>query len=201
MKKDFEQEIIRKVDELEEKQGRNSTNISLLANDFLKVNNKFKEIELLFARNKADIEAANNAINQIAADSVIIGNQNYSAQYRVFTRKANRRIHELVGDPTTDEYILFQPFFRSGIYKDIADSFDLSSWKQISMVNYSDDKSMYNAALRKLEDWKPSKRYFNKRLAQLIEKRDNGVLATERCKALTRFLNKTDNARNIPFIV
>lgn len=171
----------------------NSLNVHVILEDIRRIKLETKDM-------KADIEAANKAIKQISTDSVILGNQNYTAQYRVFSRKANRRIHELVGDPTTDEYILFQPFFRSGIYKDIADSFDLSSWKQISMVNYSDDKSMYNAALRKLEDWKPSKRYFNKRLVQLIEKRDDGVLATERCKALTRFLNKTDNARNVPFI-
>lgn len=201
MKKVFEEEIMEKVGRLEKVQERNVTDISSLTKNILKVENRFKELERILVRNKVEIEAANKAIKQISTDSVILGNQNYTAQYRVFTRKANRRIHELVGDPTTDEYILFQPFFRSGIYKDIADSFDLSSWKQISMVNYSDDESMYNAALRKLEDWKPSKRYFNKRLVQLIEKRDNGVLATERCKALTRFLNKTDNARNVPFIV
>lgn len=149
---------------------------------------------------KDDVTKNSEAISQIAADSVILGNQNYTPQYRVFSRKANRRIHELVGGPMDDSYILFQPFFRSGIYKDISDALNISSWKQISMVNYTDPNSDYNSALHMIEIWKPKHGYFIKRVNDLIEKRDNGVLATERCRALTRFLRETNNATDVPFL-
>lgn len=171
----------------------NSSNIHIILQDLRRVRLEAKDM-------KAEIEAANKAIKQIAADSVILGNQNYTPQYRVFSRKANRRIHELVGSPTDDAYILFQPFFRSGIYKDIADTLNISSWKQISMINYNDPSSDYNSALHMLETWKPKHGYFIKRVNDLIEKRDNGVLATERCRALTRFLRETNNATDVPFL-
>lgn len=171
----------------------NSTNISLLSKDLVKIHSKLKDLEMQGAKNSHRIDC-------IESDGIIIGNQNYAAQYNVFSKKATKRIHELLGSTTDDNYVLFQPYFRTGIYKSITDAFDLSSWKQLSMINYEKENSDYNKGLRILETWKPQKSYFHSRLNRLITARDNGVLAAERCRALTRFLNKTDNARNVPFV-
>lgn len=171
----------------------NSTNISLLSKDLVKIHSKLKDLEMQGAKNSHRIDC-------IESDGIIIGNQNYAAQYNVFSKKATKRIHELLGSTTDDNYVLFQPYFRTGIYKAITDAFDLSSWKQLSMINYEKENSDYNKGLRILETWKPQKSYFHSRLNRLITARDNGVLAAERCRALTRFLNKTDNAKNVPFI-
>lgn len=173
--------------------GENSNNISLLSKDLVKIYDKLKELETQGAK-------TSHRIDCIESDGIIIGNQNYASQYNVFSKNATKRIHELLGNTTDDNYVLFQPYFRTGIYKAVTDAFNLSSWKQLSMINYEKENSDYNRGLRILKTWKPQKSYFHSRLNRLITSRDNGVLAPERCRALTRFLNKTDNAKNVPFV-
>lgn len=181
------------ITEMYEKVQMNTESISILSRDIHKQS-------LDMANMKGMIDKHGQSIKKFEIDSIIIGNQNYAAQYNVFSKKATKRIHELLGSTTDDNYVLFQPYFRTGIYKAITDAFDLSSWKQLSMIDYEKENSDYNKGLRILETWKPRKSYFHSRLNRLITSRDNGVLAPERCRALTRFLNKTDNAKNVPFV-
>ena len=67
------------------------------------------------------------------------------------------------------------------------------------MENYENENSIYSQAKEFASYWTPSGLYIRHCIDSLIEKRDNGVLSSEKCRALTQYLKVTNNGEINPF--
>lgn len=149
------------------------------------------------------IEQGNVAsrIDTLEKETEVLCSHKYRKERKRFMRGAAKRVKLLLGDdPTTVEYDLFAPFFFKGIYSDIGYKLGIGDWCAIDMCDYKSSSSQFRQAESIRDNWKPSSKYFHECLRKLIEKRDNGTLRAERCRALTTFLNATDNAKNVGFL-
>lgn len=100
-----------------------------------------------------------------------------------------KRIWQLLGNPTSDMYALLAGYFYSKIYTDIAKYFDVDKCGNIPVTEL-------DMALEQAYRWYPSDRYVYTTIIGLKKKRDKGILAIEKCKALSTYLliyNENDN--------
>lgn len=158
-----------------------------------KIEEKQKELEDDNKANKDDINTLKEQTNVLCAPI-------HHKRRGKFSKKASSRVKFLLGDKTTSDYILFSPYFFKGIYADIAYQLELGNWDDVSMENYESQTSQYSQAKEIRDNWRPSYTYFKRCLDELIDKRDNGNLSKERCRALTDFLTYTDNGKNVAFL-
>ena len=162
-------------------------------NETKKIKEKQKELEDDTNTNRTDINLLKEQTNVLCAPT-------HHKRRNKFSKKASARVKFLLGDKTTADYILFSPYFFKGIYADIAFQLELGNWDDVSMEDYENPTSQYSQAKEIRDNWKPQYTYFKRCLNELIEKRDNGNLAKERCRALTDFLSYTNNGKNVAFL-
>ena len=130
----------------------------------------------------------------------IICSKFHSKRMTIFRNICKSRVWSLFNnDKTSSEYVLFGSFFFKKIYADIATHFELDTWYDIDMTEYDKETSMYNQAKEFAKYWTPSNWYVKETINIMIEKRDNGILASERCRALTEYLRTTNNGEINPF--
>lgn len=155
---------------------------------------------------KENIEAQKRTIDAIKEKQdeqdarTFLGNVEYSSYCKKFQNGCKARVYALLGDNTTASNILFYSYFCKKIYRDIEIALDLPDWHQINMVDFESINSEYYRAKQYRDSWRPSRKYFNKILNELIQKRDQGLLPPVKCRALTLFLNATNNGQNVPFV-
>lgn len=172
--------IERKMKELEDQQKKNEE----------KINELTKEQDNVTAR-----------VDNLEKETEVLCSYKYRKERKLFKKGAASRVRTILGDnPTSVEYVLLSPFFFKGIYTDIENALGIGSWDSVDMTDYQSPSSQYAYAKAIRDEWYPSSRYFHTCLRKLIEKRDNGLLCAERCRALTSFLNATDNAKNVGFL-
>lgn len=172
------------------------------------IERKMKELEDKYKKNEAKINELSIEQNNVTArvdilekETEILCSYKYRKERKQFMYKAASRVKFLLGgDPSTIEYTLFSPFFFKGIYSDIGYELGIGDWCAIDMTDYKSSDSQYERAKSIRDNWMPSSKYFHDCLRKLVEKRDNGTLKPERCRALTAFLNATDNAKHVAFL-
>ncbi len=159
-----------------------------------KFNVKLGIIEKTQEENKDEIDRLKQETNVLCAPI-------HHKRRNKFRKKAASRVRFLLGnDKAAPEYILFSAYFFKGIYADIAYQLELGNWDDMSMENYENPDSTYETAKEIRDNWRPEYKYFKRCLKELIEKRDNGILRPEKCRALTGFLNSTNNGKNVSFL-
>lgn len=154
-----------------------------------------RELELLVNRQKqqdAKIELIDENLTKLQKNTNVLGSPIHSKRCLLFRKLCNARVYEFLTDPSTDDYQLFAPFYFKKIYADIANHFELNTYKDINMEDYENENSPYGIAKRYAEVWYPSSYYTKECLKQLIDKRDKGLLKRERCVALTEYLKTHD---------
>lgn len=167
--------------------------IKAIENQNRRRDERINDLETETNRTKASIESLEKNTNVLCAPF-------HSKRRKNFRNLCKSRVHQLFDNAKdTAEYILFAHFLFKKIYGDIAYRFDLDTWGDINMENYQNETSMYSQAKEFAEYWTPSTQYIKECLNQMITKRDNGLLSSERCRALTEYLRNTDNGAINPF--
>lgn len=139
-------------------------------------------------------------IENLEKNTNVICSPFHSKRKRNFNKLCKSRVWSLFNNDTDScEYVLFSPFLFKKIYGDIATKFDLDTWHDLSMENYEEENSVYSQAKEFASYWTPSNWYIRHCIDSLIEKRDNGVLSPEKCRALTQYLKATNNGEINPF--
>lgn len=142
------------------------------------------------------------AIKKIEEDTNVLCAPFHSKRKKVFSNICKNRVRwHFAFDKSSPEYVLFSPFFFKRIYGDIANEFDLGSWHDISMKDYENPGSMYNMAIDYAKSWFPSDYYVRDCIDTMVKQRDGGILAPERCRALTQYLEITNNGKFNPFVL
>ena len=142
------------------------------------------------------------AIQKLKEENNSLGSYKYKKIKTKFMNKAKKRVKYLLGGTTSCDYVVLAPFLHKNIYFDIACELGLDGdWDSIPMDEYTKQGSVFSLAEEIRDGWYPKKSYIiNHCLKELIEKRDNGILSPERCRALTSFLAATNNGKDIPFV-
>lgn len=148
---------------------------------------------------KDELVRINNSVLNLQKDSCVLGNDNYSSETKTFQRTVRNRVYHLLGSQISPEYVLLSPYIWRSVYSDISRRVGVNTWKAISMVDHENPGSMYRNAVDIASTWKPSRKYLDKKIGEMITKRDNGLLSRDRCVALTRFLEDTNNGKSIWF--
>lgn len=145
-------------------------------------------------------EKTQTEVESLKKNTNVICSPFHSKRKRNFNKLCKSRVWSLFNnDIDSCEYVLFSSFLFKKIYGDIATKFDLDSWHDLSMENYEQENSMYSQAKEFASYWTPSRWYIRHCIDSLIEKRDNGVLSSEKCRALTQYLKSTNNGEINPF--
>lgn len=145
-------------------------------------------------------EKTQTELESLKKNTNIICSPFHSKRKRNFNKLCKSRVWSLFNnDIDSCEYVLFSSFLFKKIYGDIATKFDLDTWHDLSMENYEQENSMYSQAKEFASYWTPSGWYIRHCIDGLIEKRDNGVLSSEKCRALTQYLKFTNNGEINPF--
>ena len=140
------------------------------------------------------------SIDELKKNTNVICSQFHSKRRKNFKNLCKARVwYFFDNNKDTIEYVLFQSYFFKKIYGDVALHFDLDTWHDISMENYENEMSMYSQAKEFVKYWKPSDRYVKEKINIMINKRDKGILAPEKCRALTEYLRTTNNGEINPF--
>jgi hypothetical protein len=171
-----------------------------LKNRLIENENKVKRIEEEQTILKDDANKNKADITELKEQTCVLCAPVHRKRRKQFSKKATARVKFLLGDATSPDYILFSPYFFKGIYADIAFQLELGNWDDVSMEDFDNLNSQYSLAKDIRDTWRPQYTYFKRCLDELIEKRDNGNLPKERCKALTDFLARTDNGSNVDFL-
>lgn len=172
---------------------RHGERIELLENENKKMNAKIQELE----------DSNKNILNEqkeIAKQVYILRAPKFHRQLKKLKEMVRKRKEYIYGDHDSMEYVLFEPFFRQGIYATIASQLSIGSWLNISMIDYQSMDSDYEKSKNIIENWYPSRSYLNHCIDELVKKRDRGTLPPVRCRALTEFLHTTSNGKNVWFV-
>lgn len=147
-----------------------------------------------------DVKKTKDDVEKLQKNTNVLGSPFHSKRKRNFNNLCKKRVWKLFNnDKTTCEYVLFSPFLFKKIYSSIAINFDLDTWHDISMENYEEEYSMYAQAKEFATYWTPSDWYISQCIDEMIIKRDNGILSSERCRALTEYLKITNGGEINPF--
>jgi len=133
-------------------------------------------------------EKADTTAEQIS----VIGFGIHSKKYKLLHRICCARIHEILGGMCDYTYILWNKYFYQRIYIDISDYFEVDGCKNINVKDYEKAKALAC-------NWRPSDTYVHEKTQELIERRDKGQLAQNRCMALYMYLENTDSGKVNPF--
>jgi len=133
-------------------------------------------------------EKADTTAEQIS----VIGFGIHSKKYKLLHNICCARIHEILGGMCDCNYILWNKYFYQRIYIDISDYFEVDGCKNINVKDFENAKALACS-------WKPSNTYVYKKTQELIERRDKGQLAQNRCMALYMYLENTDGGKVNPF--
>lgn len=164
------------------------------------INNQNKKRDEKIEIIEKEQEKAQTEIATLKKNTNVLCSPFHSKRRRNLGKLCKARVwHLLNDDKTSCEYVLFSGFLFKKIYSDIAISFDLDTWLDLDMENYDHETSMYSRAKELASNWIPSARYVKYCTDNLIEKRDNGVLSQEKCRALTQYLKATNNGKLNPF--
>lgn len=145
-------------------------------------------------------EKTQTEVESLKKNTNVICSPFHSKRKRNFNKLCKSRVWSLFNnDINSCEYVLFSSFLFKKIYGDIATKFDLDTWHDLSMENYENENSIYSQAKEFASYWTPSGLYIRHCIDSLIEKRDNGVLSSEKCRALTQYLKVTNNGEINPF--
>lgn len=156
------------------------------------VNSKFKMLDEKSVIHGEKISKIESKIDVFKHDD--------SGQYALFKSTAMARVHRLVGDAGSIEYILFYAPFSSKIYKDIYNSLGASNTGNIKMSD--SDK-----AIEKARTWYPNKRYVRNKIDEYQKKsslpdsvKDEFNNQTKnRLAVLDKYLQMTNGGNNIEF--
>lgn len=130
----------------------------------------------------------------------VLGSPLHSKRKKSFKKLCSKRVFNLLNNNVSScEYIIFSPFLYKKIYIDIANYFELDTYLDLNMENYDREGSKYSEAKEMVIYWKPSSSYIKECIKNLIDKRDNGFLRPERCRALSEYLKITNNGEINPF--
>lgn len=195
------------VDNYENTNIKNTNIEEILANsqngviEVLKIiNNQNEKRDEKIGRLEKDVGSTKTKLNQLEKNTNVLGSPFHSKRKRNFNNLCKKRVWKLFNnDKTTCEYVLFSPFLFKKIYSSIAINFDLDTWHDISMENYEEEYSMYAQAKEFATYWTPSDWYISQCIDEMIIKRDNGILSSERCRALTEYLKITNGGEINPF--
>lgn len=130
----------------------------------------------------------------------ILSAPKFRNQLKTLKEMVRKRKEHIYGESSSTEYILFEPFFKQGIYATIESQLGIVSWLNIPMKDYQNMNSDYEKAKNVIKHWFPSYVYFNHCIDELIKKRDNGTLSTVRRRALDEFLHTTSNGQYVWFV-
>ena len=139
-------------------------------------------------------------VEKLEKNTNVICSPFHSKRKKNFKKICKARVWNLFNNEADNyEYVLFSSFLFKKIYADIASKFELDSWFDLNMENYEQDNSMYSQAKDFITYWTPDSWYIKYCVNSLIEKRDNGLLSSEKCRALTQYLKATNNGEINPF--
>ena len=130
----------------------------------------------------------------------ILSAPKFHNQLKMLKEMVRKRKEYIYGEYGSTEYILFEPFFKQGIYATIESQLGLGYWLNISMTDYENMNSDYEKAKKIIRNWYPSRVYLNHCIDELIKKRDSGTLSVVRCCALAEFLHTTSNGQYVWFV-
>ena len=173
--------------------------IKIIENNVENLSSRTTSIEIdvnILKENQKEQEKINSEFNE---KMNYLSSPDYKGIRKKFTAKASQRVRNILGGTTTAEYVLFSHYFHKRIYNDIAKEMENPTWDHFSMKEYDKVGSLYQTAQELRDSWLPSKQYMNYCINQLIIKRDNGILASEKCRALTTFLSATNNGKDVAF--
>lgn len=120
-------------------------------------------------------------IDQVVSVTDVIGFSYHSKKGSAFRGATRARCYELLGSPSSPEFVLLYGFFCKKISRDITRDLNVSRIGNIAVADF-------DLAMEKAHKWIPSDKYVIDTIQTLIEKRDNGYLAKEKCVALTDYL-------------
>lgn len=101
------------------------------------------------------------------------------------------------------EYVLFEPYFRGGIYSQIAlqvTDHESKSCDDISMEDWKNPNSPFQKAKELGMSWRPSRKYFDYCYNDLKDKARKGYLSDIRLRALENFKMATKDGENVYFL-
>lgn len=164
------------------------------------INNQNKKRDEKIKIMEQEQEKTQTEVESLKKNTNVICSPFHSKRKRNFNKLCKSRVWSLFNNDTDScEYVLFSSFLFKKIYGDIATKFDLDTWHDLSMENYENENSIYSQAKEFASYWTPSGLYIRHCIDSLIEKRDNGVLSSEKCRALTQYLKVTNNGEINPF--
>lgn len=133
-------------------------------------------------------EKADTTAEQIS----VIGFGIHSKKFNILHNIACSRVHDILGGICDYSYILWSKYFYQRIYIDISDYFEVDGCKNINVKDFEKAKTL-------ARNWRPSDTYVYRKTQELIERRDKGQLAQNRCMALYMYLENTDGGKVNPF--
>lgn len=164
------------------------------------INNQNKKRDEKISLMKKEQEKTLAKVEKLEKNTNVLCSPFHSKRKKNFKKICKARVWNLFNNEADNyEYVLFSSFLFKKIYADIASKFGLDSWFDLSMENYEQDNSMYSQAKDFVTYWTPDSWYIKYCVNSLIEKRDNGLLSSEKCRALTQYLKATDNGEINPF--
>lgn len=122
----------------------------------------------------------------------VIGFGVHSKKWSMLKRVCLARVYELLSEPSSVEFIVWSRYFFRKIYIDVANHFEVDSTKNIHIDDYEQAKAIASF-------WRPSDHYITIKLAEMISKREMGLLKPERCVALNVYLKITKGGAINPF--
>lgn len=161
---------------------------------------KTKEYDYEFKQLKEKNNQIESQVNYIMKEICTLSSKEHSIRLRKLKTRASDRVNDMLKkEEATCEYVLFERYFHFRIYTDLSYKLNLGSYKEMDMCDYEKPNSTYSKSLEYVENWTPSKKYIDDVLKKLSKLRDNGFLASEKCRALTAYLENTDNGKVNPF--
>lgn len=178
-----EQEQVLLMDQLRDAQiERVEHSLSQVKNQILSLKGNMKTMQ-------NQLNDAVDKIDKVVSVTDVIGFGYHSKKGSAFRGATRARCYELLGSPSSPEFILLYGFFCKKISRDITKDLNVSRIGNIAVADFS-------TAMEKARIWTPSDGYVIDTIQTLIERRDNGYLAREKCVALTDYLtlyNKDTN--------
>lgn len=164
------------------------------------INNQNKKHDEKIKIMEQEQEKTLTKVEKLEKNTNVVCSPFHSKRKKNFKKICKLRVWNLFNNESTNyEYVLFSSFLFKKIYADIASKFELDSWFDLSMENFEQDNIMYSQAKDFVTYWTPTAWYIKYCFNSLIEKRDNGLLSSEKCRTLTQYLKATNNGEINPF--
>lgn len=167
-------------------QKANDARFKILSEKVENVTNEQKKQQSIIELQEKQIEETSERSKNTENRINVIGFGIHSKKGKILRKLCAGRILSILGDASNFNHLLWSPYFYKKIYSDLADLFEVDTYKNIHIDDFEQAKSF---AL----SWRPNDGYVYNKTQELIEKRNKGTLSQIRAMALSAYLEASDN--------